>query len=257
VPRLLRQDRGTVRVLTLDNAEKRNALDPDLLKELVSACVAAGGDGVRCLVLRGAGDRAFSAGFDLQALERAGSGAELPDASVEQAMAAVEEVPCPTIAFLNGPAFGAGCELAVACDLRVAREGISMGMPPAKLGVIYAPAGLARFERTIGLAHTRELFFTGRPVDARRALEMGLVDRVVAADRAEVEALGLAAEIAANAPLAVQGTKRILALLGAGGLDAGEAQGVELLRRAAFASEDAREGRLAFQEKRPPLFRGR
>jgi enoyl-CoA hydratase/carnithine racemase len=215
---------------------------------------------VRCLVFRGAGDKAFCSGFDIAAIPTGPQEGDRPDLAVERAMEAVEAVPCPTVAFLNGAAFGAGAELAATCDLRVARPGVQIGMPPAKLGVVYAPAGLRRFLHLVGPARARELFFTGRPVDADEALAMGLVDRLVPADRAEGAALALAAEIAGNAPLAVQGMKRVLRLLEAAaerGFTAEEREEIAQLRRRAFESDDVREGRAAFLEKRPPRFGGR
>jgi enoyl-CoA hydratase len=254
------EDRGPVRVLTLHNEPKRNALDFASLSELEDACARAARDGVRCLVFRGAGERAFCSGFDIAAIPTGPQEGDRPDLAVERAMESVEAVPCPTIAFLNGAAFGAGAELAATCDLRVARPGVQIGMPPARLGVVYAPAGLRRFLHLVGPARARELFFTGRPVDAGEALAMGLVDRLVSADEAEGAALALAAEIAGNAPLAVQGMKRVLRLLEAAaerGFTAGEREEVAQLRRRAFESDDVREGRDAFLEKRAPRFRGR
>ena len=257
MPRIGVEDRGAVRVLTLDNQAKRNALDFGSLAELSGACAAAGRDRVRCLVIRGAGDQAFSAGFDLDAMD-SGHG-DRPDLAVERAMEALEAVPCPTVAFLNGSAFGGGCELAVTCDLRVARAGVSLGMPPARLGVVYAAAGLRRFLGLVGPSRTREMFFTGRPVEAEVALSWGLVNRVAPAEAAEAEVMALAEEIAQNAPLAVQGMKRILRLLEASherGLTEAERMEISDLRTRAFESADLAEGRAAFAERRPPRFRG-
>lgn len=257
MPPLAAEDRGSVRVLTLDNPAKRNAIDFGSLAEFSLACAAAARDRVRCLVVRGAGDQAFSAGFDLDAMD-AGDG-DRPDLAVERAMEALEAVPCPTIAFLNGSAFGGGCELAVTCDLRVARAGVSLGMPPARLGVVYAAAGLRRFLALVGPSRTREMFFTGRPVEAEAALAWGLVNRVVPAERAEAEVMALAEEVAHNAPLAVQGMKRILRLLEASherGLTEPERLEISDLRTRAFQSADLAEGRAAFRDRRPPRFRG-
>jgi enoyl-CoA hydratase/carnithine racemase len=254
------EDRGAVRVLTLDNPRKRNALDYASLAALEAACAAAARDGVRCVVFRGAGEKAFCSGFDIEAIPTGPHEGDRPDVAVERAMEAVEAVPCPTIAYLNGSAFGAGGELAVACDLRVARPGVSLGMTPAKLGYVYPPKGLRRFLALVGPARTRELFFTGRAVDTDEALRIGLVDRVVPEDDGEAAALALAAEIAANAPLAVHGMKRVLRLLEASaerGFTAAERAEVEELRRRASQSDDVQEGRAAFLEKRPPRFTGR
>jgi enoyl-CoA hydratase/carnithine racemase len=163
------------------------------------------------------------------------------------------------VAFVNGAAFGAGCELAATCDLRIASQGAKMGMPPAKLGVVYAAAGIRRFLALVGPAHAREMFFTGRPVDAEKALAIGLVDRVAPPADAEAAVLALADEIAANAPIAVQGMKRILRLLESTherGLTEEERAEVAALRSRAFESRDLREGRAAWAERRPPRFRG-
>jgi enoyl-CoA hydratase/carnithine racemase len=259
-PRIRIEDRGLVRVLTFSNEAKRNALDFRALDELGVACAAVARDGVRCLLLRGAGEEAFSSGFDLSELDTLSARGERPDEAVERAAEALEAVPCPTVAFLNGGAFGGGFELAATCDLRVAREDVLLGLPPAKLGVVYPEGGLRRFLALVGSARTRELFFVGRPIRADVALAWGLVNRVVQAEGAEAAAQALAEEIALNAPLAVQGMKRILRLLESTherGLADGERTEIADLRRRAFESDDIREGRLAFQERRPPRFAGR
>lgn len=259
-PRIRTEDRGPVRVLTIENEGKRNALDFQALDELVDACAGAGRDRVRCLLIRGVGEEAFSSGFDLAELDLRSSRGERPDEAVERAADALEAVPCPTVAYLNGSAFGGGFELAATCDLRVAREGVSLGLPPAKLGVVYPEGGLRRFLALVGSARTRELFFTGRPIRADVAHAWGLVNRIVQAEGAEAAALALAEEIALNAPLAVKGMKRILRLLEAShvrGLSAEQVAEIGDLRRQAFESEDIREGRLAFQERRRPRFAGR
>jgi enoyl-CoA hydratase/carnithine racemase len=258
-PRVRVEDRGPVRVLTLDNPAKRNALDFRALEELIAACFEATRDQVRCLLLRGDGEVAFSSGFDLAELGLVNARGERPDEAVETAAEALEALPCPTVAFLNGPAYGGGFELASCCDLRVAREGILLGMPPAKLGVVYPEGGLRRFLQLVGGARTRELFFSGRPIDAHVAHAWGLVNRLLPAEGAEGAALSLAEEIARNAPLAVQGMKRIVRLLETGherGLSAAEREEIALLRRRAFESEDIQEGRRAFAERRPPRFKG-
>lgn len=259
-PRIRVEDRGPVRVLVLQNPSKRNALDFRALDELEAACASAAGHGVRCLLLRGAGDEAFSSGFDLAEMGQVNRRGERPDEAVERAAEALEAVTCPTVAFLNGPAYGGGFELAATCDLRVAREGILLGLPPAKLGVVYPEGGLRRFLQLVGGARTRELFFSGRPIDAHVAHAWGLVNRLVPAEGAEGAALALAEEIAGNAPLAVQGMKRILQLLEMAherGLSGEERSEIAELRRRAFESQDILEGRRAFAERRPPRFEGK
>jgi enoyl-CoA hydratase/carnithine racemase len=253
------EDRGLTRVLVIDNPAKRNALDFQALDELEAECTRATADGVRCLVLRGAGGDAFSSGFDIAEIALTSRRGDRPDEAVERTADALAALPCPTLAFLNGLAFGGAFELAVTCDLRVAREGVRLAMTPARLGVVYPEGGLRRFADLVGSARTRELFFTGRPVDAETALAWGLVNRVVPAASAEAETLALAAEIAANAPLAVRGMKRILRLLEGTherSLSGEERSEIAELRRRAFESADLREGRRAFEERRPPRFTG-
>jgi enoyl-CoA hydratase/carnithine racemase len=212
-------------------------------------------------VLTGAGT-IFSAGYDIGDLapERlAEEAAALVAHPFQAALEALDAVAPPVVAALNGHAIGGGLELALACDLRVAADGARMGMPPARLGLVYSHTGLRRFLEAIGGARTRELFFTARLIDAREALGWGLVNEVV--ERGEVAARGvaLAAEIAALSPLSVRGNKRVLReLLRAGvTLDPGIEQQLIQLRRASFESEDLREGVRAFSEKRPARWKGR
>jgi enoyl-CoA hydratase/carnithine racemase len=257
--RVRAEDRGLVRVLVIENPPKRNALDFRALEQLEEACARAAADGVRCLVLRGAGEEAFSSGFDIDEMALTSGRGDRPDEAVERTADALAAVPCPTVAFLNGFAFGGGFELAVTCDLRVARAGVKLAMTPAKLGVVYPEGGLRRFADLVGAARARELFFVGRAIDAETALAWGLVNRVAPAANAEADALALADEIAANAPLAVRGMKRILRLLEGTherSLSDAERDEIAELRRRAFDSADLREGRRAWEERRRPRFSG-
>jgi enoyl-CoA hydratase/carnithine racemase len=203
----------------------------------------------------------FSAGYDI---------GEIPEEEFEeraerlvahpftQAIEALEAYPYPTLAVLPGHTIGGGLELALACDLRIADEAIKLGMPPAKLGLVYSHTGLRRFIDAIGAARTRELFLLGRYVDATTALAWGLVNRVAPAAALEQAALELASELAGNAPLSQRGNKRVIAaLLSARGplADDVEQELIEL-RRASFASRDMREGMRAFAEKRAPRWTG-
>jgi enoyl-CoA hydratase len=258
-PRVRAEDHGLVRVLVIDNPAKRNALDFQALDALEGACARAAADGVRCVLLRGAGEEAFSSGFDIAEMAQTSRRGERPDEAVERAADVLGALPCPTVAFLNGFAFGGGFELAITCDLRVARTGVKLAMTPAKLGVVYPEGGLRRFADLVGSARTRELFYTGRAIDAETALAWGVVNRVAPAASAPADALALAEEIAGNAPLAVCGMKRILRLLEGAherGLSDDERAEIAELRRRAFDSADLREGRRAWEERRRPTFRG-
>jgi enoyl-CoA hydratase/carnithine racemase len=260
-------DRPAERVvrLTISNPQKRNALDHPILDAItatlgelagVSEMSGSQSSQERCVVITGANGM-FSAGYDI---------GEIPDTEFEEraealvahpfteAIDALEAFPWPTVAALPGHTIGGGLELALACDLRVARAGIKLGMPPAKLGLVYSHTGLRRFIDAIGAARTRELFLLGSYIDAQTALDWGLVNRVASPEGLEDMTLALAGELAGNAPLSQLGNKRaIAALLDAEGALASnvEAELVEL-RRASFASKDMREGMRAFAEKRAP-----
>ncbi len=248
--------------LTISNPAKRNALDHPIL-DAISATLAelsAADSPARCVMVTGAHGM-FSAGYDI---------GEIPDEEFEEraerlvahpftlAIDALEAFPYPTLAALPGHTIGGGLELALACDLRVAQEGIKLGMPPAKLGLVYSHTGLRRFIDAIGAARTRELFLLGRYIDAATALEWGLVNRVAGAEQLEHVALELAGELAGNAPLSQTGNKRVIAALlrTEGTLPADVEEELIELRRASFASQDLREGMRAFAERRAARWRG-
>jgi enoyl-CoA hydratase/carnithine racemase len=249
---LLIEERGAIAILTLSNPARRNALDAELLEALARAVGSLPARGVRAAVLTGGGEL-FSSGYDIRALPDEAAPADNP---LARALAAVVEGELPLIAALNGPAVGGGCELAAACDLRVAHPEVTLTMPPVRLGLVYSPSGLRRFVALIGASRTRELFLTAQPVEAARALAWGLVDRVVDRDAVLDSALALADQIARGAPLAVRGTRKLLARLEAPLPEEIEAE-LEEIVKAAWSSEDAREARAAFREKRPPRFTGR
>jgi enoyl-CoA hydratase/carnithine racemase len=203
----------------------------------------------------------FSAGYEIGEITDGRFQAEaerLVAHPFTEAIEALERFPYPTLAALPGHTIGGGLELALACDLRVAADRIKLGMPPAKLGLVYSHTGLRRFLDAIGAARTRELFLLGSYIDAATAMRWGLVNRVVAAEELERATLELARELAGNAPLSQRGNKQVIAALlrAQEGLpEEVEAELIEL-RRASFESADLREGMSAFAEKRPPRWRG-
>jgi enoyl-CoA hydratase/carnithine racemase len=245
--------------LTISNPAKRNALDHAILDAIAVATRDVGDD--RVVLLTGAGGM-FSSGYDIGDIPEdvfAHEAERLVAHPFTEALDALESCELPTVAALPGHTIGGGLELALACDLRIAADGILLGMPPAKLGLVYSHTGLRRFLHAIGAPRTRELFLTARNVDARTALSWGLVNQVVGASDLEGAALDLAQDLAANAPLSVRGNKRaIRELLAAEGpLDAEVERELVELREASFHSEDMREGVRAFGQKRPARWKGR
>lgn len=239
------------------NPEKRGALDHEILNAISSTVPKLE---AHCLVLTGH-ERMFSAGYDIGGLpeERFVEEAEkLVAHPFSAAIEAIEAYPYPTIAALNGHTIGGGLELALSCDLRIASANAKLGMPPARLGLVYNHDGLNRFLQVIGPARTRELFYTAKMISADRAGEWGLVNEVLEDDQVEDASLALARTIVANAPLSLTGNKHVIAALTSGiPLDAAtEAELVEL-RRSCFVSDDFREGVTAFAEKREPRWQGR
>jgi enoyl-CoA hydratase/carnithine racemase len=247
--------------LTITNPAKRNALDRQILDAIAATLgdLASAGE-TRCVIVTGSHGM-FSAGYEIGEI---GDGSFQDEAEsliahpFTEAIEALESYPYPTLAALPGHTIGGGLELALACDLRMAAEEVKLGMPPAKLGLVYSHTGLRRFIDTIGAARTRELFLLGSYIDAATALQWGLVNRIAPAPQLESATLALAGELAGNAPLSQVGNKRVIAALlrAQSGLSKETETTLIELRRASFASRDLREGMSAFAEKRPPHWRG-
>ncbi len=248
---------GGIRAFTLDRPDRKNALDDGLLNALAAALEAAASEHVRALLFRGRGG-AFCSGSDLGALPEVEPGGPLPDDRVMEVLGKVPAHPAPSVALVEGPAFGAGCDLAMGCDFRIAAPSAVFCLPPARLGIVYSEEGLARVARVIGLQRARLMFLTGRRIDAQTALAWGLVDELAtSAEDAEAKAMALCRQLAGNAPLAVRGMRRAFRFLDRAVLTDEERASLREARYEAFASSDAREGREAFHEKRPPVFSGR
>jgi enoyl-CoA hydratase/carnithine racemase len=242
--------------LTISNPAKRNALDRPILDAL--AATLPGLD-ARCILLTGAGE-IFSAGYDIGDLapdRLAEQAAELVAHPFQNALEALDAVPVPVVAALNGHAIGGGLELALSCDLRVAAAGSRMGMPPGRLGLVYSHTGLRRFLDAVGAARTRELFLTAKSIDAETAASWGLVNEVVAREEVAERGVALAAEVASLAPLSQRGNKRVLRELLSSSLDERVLRELHALREEAFRSEDFAEGVTAFVSKREPEWHGR
>jgi enoyl-CoA hydratase/carnithine racemase len=246
--------------LRISNPERRNALDHEILDAIAELLPRLNqGIETRCVMITGA-PPVFSAGYDIASIPEetfARDAEALVAHPFHAAMEAISKHPWPTLAAINGHCLGGGLELAITCDLRICAAGAQLGMPPAKLGLIYGHTGLRKFLDTIGLPRTKELFLTGRNLEAAKAERIGLVNEVVDDDRLAEEAVELAAAIAANAPLSMRGNKHAIDLLNSSPvLSEQQEAGLIALRESCFSSADLREGIRAFAEKRRPEWKG-
>jgi enoyl-CoA hydratase/carnithine racemase len=255
---LTREDRGSIRVLTIDGEAQMNVLSRALVAELAQqAREAALEDAIRVVVLTGAGRRAFCAGANLK--ERQGWTEDDVRRWLQElhgSLREVERCPKPWIAAVNGLALGGGCELALACDLRVLDPAAQIGLTETRIGVIPGGGGTVRLARIIGLGRAKDLILTARRVDAAEALQLGLANRISAAGDSVSAAIALAHEIAANAPVAIAAAKASVDEAWDLAIDVALERERQHYEKP-LLSEDRLEGLKAFSEKRPPRWRGR
>jgi enoyl-CoA hydratase/carnithine racemase len=244
-----------IATVTLNRPDRRNALNTAVLSGLTRCFDELDADrAVRVIVVRGAG-KAYCSGMDLREMSQRQREAADPESGVTAVFQRIERSRHPTIAMVQGDAFAGGCELALHCDLRVAADVVRFCMPLAKIGLVVPfPLGQKLVE-IVGPAMTRQILFTGEPVDAARAYEIGMVHRVVPLEELERVTYGLARTIASNAPLSLAGMKAVVqrAVALREPIDHDD---LDAAARAARVSADAREGVAAMLEKRPPRFRG-
>lgn len=246
--------------IVFNNPERHNALNAEMQAAIPLIYEAFGDDDkVRVVVMRGAGERAFVSGADIGEFDKreaaAKAGTPLPSARAWDD-ALYQRLGKPVIAMIRGYALGGGVLVMLKADIRVASEDSQFGVPAAKLGVGYAMSGVQALMDVVGPANTREILLTGDRFSAQDALRMGLVNRVVPAADLEATVLKLAATIAGNAPLTIRAVRAAVDELGKPAAERDEARVADLVAIAA-GSEDFREGRRAFQEKRKPNFTGR
>ena len=257
-PLLTVDDSAPWTVVTLNRPDKMNALNRPLLDALLAQLdeLAVRRD-VRAVIFQGAGDKSFCAGADLK--ERAGMSAEETRAfllRIRRVMDFIERLPMPTIVVIDGFAFGGGCEMALACDIRVVSERTKIGLTECALGIIPGAGGTQRLPRLVGPSVAKELIFTARKLSGEDAQRLGLANHLVPAGQALEKATELAAEISRCAPIAVETAKAAIE----GGLDCGISEGMLLEQRAyevTLYTEDRLEALSAFREKRAPQFQGR
>ncbi|HEX6750721.1 MAG TPA: enoyl-CoA hydratase-related protein [Longimicrobium sp.] len=254
----IRLDRdGAVAILTVDRQEKRNALSSRVRAEIIATLDALrDDDGARVLVITGAGDKAFIAGADIAEFAERTPLEQRAAMAGRTVFAEIAAWPKPVIAMINGFCLGGGCELALACDIRVAADSAKLGQPEVNLGIIPGGGGTQRLPRIVGTGQAMRLVLSGELVDAAEALRIGLVDLVHPAAELREKTLELARKIAEKSPVALRMAKAAVRAAGEMPLSAGDAYETELFITA-FASDDRREGVAAFLEKRPPRFTGK
>jgi enoyl-CoA hydratase len=251
----LRRD-GKTAWLTLQRPDKLNALSSELLAQARQALNdVAADDQVSCLIVHGEG-RAFCAGADVGGMRDLDPARATARFSGQNFWQALEDLPQPTIAAVHGYCFGGGCEIALACDFRLAADNARFGQPEIKLGILPGAGGTQRLPRLVGMTMAKELVLLGEPIDAAEAHRIGLVNRVVPADQLLDEARRWAEKLGQLPPLAVSMAKRVMNR----GRDLDLSAALELERlgfAVLFGTEDQKEGMRAFLEKRPASFQGR
>jgi enoyl-CoA hydratase/carnithine racemase len=254
---VLHEQVGEITVVYLNRPDKLNALSKDLVEELSALLNDLRTTDTKVVIITGAGDRAFSTGTDINILSDAdpNTAAEISK-NGQQLCELIEKFPVPVIGAINGIAAGGGCELALACHLRIASTEAQFSLPETKLGLLPAYGGTQRLAREIGVGPAIELMLTGRTITGAKALELGLVNRISSPENLLDETTNLAREIAEHSPLSVRACLRAVTE----GLELPLNEGLKLeteLFASLFATEDAREGTAAFLEKRAPKFKGR
>jgi len=254
---LLERD-GAVASITINRPKVLNALNTQTLDELRRAILELKQDaGVRVVILTGAGEKSFVAGADINELA-----VQTPTSGREHALAGqhvfdlIENMGKPVIAAINGYALGGGCELAMACTLRIAADTAKLGQPEVALGLIPGYAGTQRLPRLVGKGKAMEMILTGEIIDAQTAFAVGLANHVVPADQLETKTMEIANRIAEKSPIALRLAKEAVKIASRSNLDEGLRREVDLFALC-FSSEDKDEGVTAFLEKRKPEFKGR
>jgi enoyl-CoA hydratase len=260
---IILEKNGFVATLVINRPEVNNTLNPVVLLKIAEHFNnLSKTDEIRTVVIRGEGGKAFSAGFNISEIPKEIEGkffeALKGKNPLDIGFKAIEEYPYPVIAMIDGYALGAGCELAMSCDIRVASENSKIGIPPSRLGLVYHPLGIQKFINVMGVANTKEAFYTGRYYDVKRAKEMGMVNYIVPKDELRSFTYALAEEISQNAPLSLKGHKYIFnKLLHYQGISDSDRPEIEKMMQDALNSDDLKEGSAAFFQKKKASFKGR
>jgi methylmalonyl-CoA decarboxylase len=258
MPLILTELHDSIGTITFNSDAKRNALSLALIQELIKALNEMILHAARVIILRanpGAG--VWSAGFDISEFPQPGRDPLSFNDPLEQAIRAIQRCPVPVIAMLEGSVWGGSCELAMVCDILIGTAKTTFAITPARLGVPYNPTGILHVVNMIGLTMAREMFFTGQPLAAARALQVGLLNHLVPVDELADFTYELAKTITRNSPISISVMKEQLRLLtNALPLSPETFERIQGLRRLVYDSHDYQEGQKAFLEKRPPVFKG-
>ena len=254
---LLLERAGRVAIVTINRPDKRNALNIKTREEGAAVLEELStDDSVGIVVFTGAGDKAFVAGADIAEFSGRTAITQREVMTGRSLFTAIDTFPKPVIAMINGYCLGGGCELALACDIRIASEGASFGQPEINLGIIPGGGGTQRLTRLVGEGKAMELILTGEIIDAKTAFAIGLVNQVVPADQLKAKTMEIANRIADKSPIALRLAKEAVKLASRSNLDEGLRREVDLFALC-FSSEDKDEGVSAFLEKRKPVFKGK
>lgn len=246
-----------IAVITINRPDKLNALNTKVHEEGVAALDALkNDDDVRVVVFTGAGEKAFIAGADISEFAGQTSVTQRAVFQNRTLFNSIDTFPKPVIAMINGFALGGGCELSMACDIRIASENAKLGQPEINLGIIPGGGGTQRLTRLIGEGKAMELILTGDMIGAEEALALGLVNHVFPADELVESTMKIAAKIASKSPIALQMAKEAVKTASRSNLDEGMKREIDLFA-ICFSSEDKEEGVAAFLEKRKPDFKGK
>jgi enoyl-CoA hydratase len=254
---ILVEKRESVAVLTINRPDKLNALNSKVHAESVAALDELRNDAeIRVVVITGAGEKSFVAGADISEFAGQTSVTQRNNFQERSLFNSLDTFPKPVIAMINGFCLGGGCELALACDIRLASEKARFGQPEINLGIIPGGGGTQRLTRLVGEGKAMEIILAGEMIDAQAALNLGLVNHVFAPEELETKTLELANKIAEKSPIALQMAKEAVKLASKSNLDEGLRREVDLFA-ICFSTEDKAEGVAAFLEKRKPVFKGR
>lgn len=255
---ILSKHADNIGTLTFNHQEKHNALNNALIGEMIAALEELQARKVRAVILRAQkGAKVWSSGFDITELPRPGRDPLSYYDPHEQAIRAIEHFPAPIIAMVEGSVWGGACELAFSCDLLIGTASASFAITPARIGVPYNLSGILHFVNLLGVNRVKEMFFTARPINAERALQIGILNHLMPEEELESFTYEMARGITANSPLSISVIKEQMRLLSKAHSLAPETfERVQGLRRQVYDSHDYQEGIRAFLEKRSPLFRG-